>query len=370
MIVKRYMGKTNQEVLEKVKANLGDDAIILSTRKIRQKGIKGLFLKPLIEVVAALDDTNVSSRANAEKPNRELSQYGLNEFGRQIDTINTAMDELLIKLGKTIPSQPSQKGESAVSPKFAKHLERLIYKEVHRDIAIRLIEEAQSIDSEGDIDPLVSLSTAVSAYIGEPSPMPMQLENQKRVLFMGPTGVGKTTTLAKLAAIYSIEYGYDVGLITADTYRIGAANQLKTYSDILGIPLEIIYGPNEIVDPLNRLKDKDIIFIDTAGKSIKDKEQTEDIGTLLHLSEADEVFLCISAATSYQACTNIINSYEFIDKYKIIYTKADEVTSYGNILNCCYISKRPISYITTGQSVPDDIQILDPSIIKADLLQK
>lgn len=369
MIVKRYMGKTNQEALEKVKANLGNDAIILSTRKIRQKGLKGLFLKPLIEVVAAIDDPGVPSKTNEVKSNMGLSQYRLNEFTRQIDTINTAMDELLVKLEQKTLSRASQIDDNSVPPKFAKYFGHLIDKEVQRDIAIRLIESAQNIDLEEGIDPLVGLAKAVSDCIGEPSPIPMQLERQKRVLFMGPTGVGKTTTLAKLAAIYSIEYDYDVGLITADTYRIGAANQLKTYSDILGIPLEIIYAPNEIVEPLNRLKDKDIIFIDTAGKSIKDKEQPEEISTILQLSGADEVFLCISAATSYQACVNIINSYEFIDEYKIIYTKADEVTSYGNILNCCYISRRPISYITTGQSVPDDIEILDPSIIKDDLLE-
>lgn len=368
MKVNRYMGKTNQEVLEKVKADLGNDAIILSTRKIRQKGVKGLFTKPLIEVVAAVDDSGISPDLNAIKPNIDFSQHRLNEFGRQINEINTTMDELLSKLDDSETFEA--RGVHGSTPsEFSKYLERLIDREVQKNIAEGLVTSAYEMGLSGGIDPATSLSYIISRHIGEPKPMDTKLENQKRVLFMGPTGVGKTTTLAKLAAIYSIKYNYDVGLITADTYRIGAADQLKTYSEILEIPLEIIYAPNEIIEPLDKFSQKDIIFIDTAGKSIKDKEQPEEIGKLLHLSGADEIFLCISAATSYRACVNIIDSYEFIDDYKIIYTKADEIASYGTILNCCYVSKRPISYITTGQSVPDDIEILDPSIIKRDLVE-
>lgn len=369
MKVKRYMGKTNQEALAKVKANLGNDAIILSTRKIRQRGLKGLFLKPLIEVVAAVDDSTELSEPNVVKSNINVSNYKFNELERQMDTINKTMDELLVILDNKETAKDKQKDNGLIPTEFTKYFKKLIDKEVQRDIAIELIKDAYNIKLKHDMHPLQSLNSVISTYLGEPRPITTDVDGQKRILFIGPTGVGKTTTLAKLAAIYSIKYNYDVGLITADTYRIGAASQLKTYSDILGIPLEIIYAPNEIVEPLNKFIHKDMIFIDTAGKSMKDKDQPEEIGALLDLSQADEVFLCISAATSYQACKNIIRSYEFIDNYKIIYTKADEITSYGNILNCSYIAKRPMSYITTGQSVPDDIEILDPSIIKTNLIE-
>ena len=334
MRVQRYLGRTNQEVVNKVKDGLGDDAIIISTRKIRQKGLKGLFTKPLIEIVAAADRSDQTSKKHIDR-----------------------VEPMGISVNRDLPAP------------YDNFFERLVEKEVQKDIALDLIRQSQLNNQlQAKREPLTLLRATIDSYIGRPHPIPVDLDRQIRVLFIGPTGVGKTTTLAKLAAKYSIVHGYDVGLVTADTYRIGAANQLEIYSNILDIPLEIIYSPREIIEPLERFQDKDIIFIDTAGKSIKDEDQPEEISTLLQLSEANEIFLCISASTSYQACNNIIKSYDFIEEYKIIYTKADEVTSYGNILNCCYLSRRPISYMTTGQSVPDDIIVLEPSIIRDDLL--
>lgn len=361
MKVKRYMGETKQEALEKVKYNLGKDAIILSSRKIRQRGLKGLFSRPLIEIVAAADDSVSLHESNKSESYAERinSNNGFIDFQQQGKAENKVINEL------DNAQMPYEKFSQLL---FEKHINQLIDKEVQSKIAKKLIEEAYNIKQKENIEFSSSLENVILKYLGYSRPMATKLNRQKVVLFMGPTGVGKTTTLAKLAAIYAIEYNYDVGLITADTYRIAAIEQLKIYSDILNIPLEIVYEPKEITNALERLSSKDIIFIDTAGKSIRDTEQPEEINTLITLSGADEIFLCISASTSYQGCVNIIESYKFIEDYSIIYTKTDEVTSYGNIFNCCYISGRPMSYMTTGQNVPNDIKVLHPSIIKNNLI--
>ncbi len=362
MKVKRYMGKTNQEALEKVRNSLGNDAIILSTRKIRRKGIKGLFSKPLIEVVAAIDDSNPLSRSTIESTGG-FSNHKFIEIEKQINTINMTMDKLLNKL-----EADDSTINKTVSSDLLDYSNRLIDREIQRDIAKKLVEDAYNLHLKENAEFTRCLYSVMVNSLGHSRPMATKIDKQKIVLFIGPTGVGKTTTLVKLAAMYSIKYNYKVGLITADTYRIAAVDQLRIYSEILDIPLEVIYSPDEIVDTLDHFSDKDIVFIDTAGKSIKDTDQPEEIGTLLTLSKADEVFLCISASTSYQGCVNIINSYEFIDDYSIIYTKVDEVKYYGNMFNCCYISGKPMSYMTTGQSVPDDIEALYPSIIMDNLM--
>jgi flagellar biosynthesis protein FlhF len=178
-------------------------------------------------------------------------------------------------------------------------------------------------------------------------------------LFVGPTGVGKTTTLAKLAAKLSLIDNKKVGLITADTYRIAAVDQLKTYSEILGIPLSVVYEASELPDVMYKYKDKDVILLDTAGRSHKSEELSRDLQDLMNNLENPEIFLVISLTTGYKDIVSIIDAYNFVDEYKIIFTKLDEASSYGNILNVKVESGKALSYLTTGQSVPDDIEIAD-----------
>ena len=142
---------------------------------------------------------------------------------------------------------------------------------------------------------------------------------------------------------------------------------MKIYAEILEIPMSIIYSPSEISKALKEHEDKDLVFIDTAGRSIRDQEHEKEISQLIALGNIDEVYLVISSNTSPQGCINIINSYKFLPNYKLIFTKLDEVTTYGAIINCCLLSQKPLSYITTGQNVPADIEVANINKIK-DLL--
>ncbi|HCJ56303.1 MAG TPA: flagellar biosynthesis protein FlhF [Clostridiaceae bacterium] len=193
-------------------------------------------------------------------------------------------------------------------------------------------------------------------------------EPKKVAVFIGPTGVGKTTTMAKLAALYTLTKKKRVGFITSDTYRIAAVEQLRTYSDIIGIPLTVVYSPQEFASAVENYKDEDIIMVDTAGRSHKDKYQLMELKHLLDSDIESQVYLVISAGTKMSDCRDILNSYSFLEDYKLLFTKLDETSSYGAIINLSYITKKPLSYLTYGQSVPDDIEVADKSKIINSLL--
>jgi flagellar biosynthesis protein FlhF len=187
-------------------------------------------------------------------------------------------------------------------------------------------------------------------------------------IFIGPTGVGKTTTLAKIAANYSLSQEAKVGMITADTYRIAAVQQLKTYAEILGIPVAVVYSPGEIRKAIEDFSDKDLILIDTAGRSHRSRPQFEEIRELVASSGADEVFLVLSSTGSMKSNREIIKNYGFLDEFKLIFTKADETPTLGTLLNARMMTGKCLSYVTIGQSVPDDIEVASIDKIASNLV--
>jgi flagellar biosynthesis protein FlhF len=236
-------------------------------------------------------------------------------------------------------------------------VERLRENEVSKEIIGQLVQRVLNGPAVEDNQAYQRLfEQAIVSMLGEAQPLSINNE-RKIIMLLGPTGVGKTTTLAKLAAIYSTQTSKKIGLITADTYRIAAVEQLKTYAEILDLPLQIIYSPEEIGEAINRHSNKDLIFIDTPGRNLRQKQQFDELRQLVTLSKAGEIFLAISATTSFSTISNIIESYSFISNYRIILTKIDECTSLGNVLNIRCFTDNPFAYVTTGQSVPDDIEV-------------
>ncbi|MDF2839659.1 MAG: flagellar biosynthetic protein FlhF [Clostridia bacterium] len=428
MKVKRYVGETAQEAMQKVRSDLGRDAIILNTRKIRRKGLAGVFSKPLIEVVATIDSdfSNKASKQAAPpvvKPTpqhfeeeQEIPSF-INELNANLkqnvqnipksnqymaNAYNPAVEEKVemkpeqplkkpaisideiteVELGENF--SPDQIGEiknmltkvydavkvdyesSKLSDVTKLYLEKLEKNEVDKAIINDLKEDIiERLSYEEQKDEKVvknTIYTILDGYIKDPQPYNNN-QNKKVVVFIGPTGVGKTTTLAKLAANMVLNEKKKVGLITSDTYRIAAVEQLKTYSEIIGVPLSIIYSPAEIFNAVQNYDDKEIILLDTAGRSHKDQYQLMELKSLLKSSIDYETYLVLSATTKSSDCMEIIKSYGFLDDYKLLFTKLDETSSLGVLLNIAYITKRPIAYLTTGQSVPDDIEIADKSKI-------
>ena len=176
----------------------------------------------------------------------------------------------------------------------------------------------------------------------------------KVVALIGPTGVGKTTTLAKIAAKFVLEQGARVALITADTYRISAVEQLKTYSDILGLPLEIVYNPEALRNAIEKHKDKQLILIDTAGRSQYNEYQMKELSGLLSIDADIEKHLVMSATTKTSDGVELLENFSICQPDRVIFTKVDETGTHGIILNILHRRKVALSYITNGQSVPDE----------------
>lgn len=206
---------------------------------------------------------------------------------------------------------------------------------------------------------------------GQPETIKVNGKKPRVVFFVGPTGVGKTTTIAKIASKFKVNYNKNIAFITADTYRIAATDQLRTFANILDTPLSVIYTATELNSAVAEYEQADVIFVDTAGFSHKNETQRNDMRALLAgLSPEYEksVYLVLSATTKYRDLISIIDSYKDIADYKLIFTKLDETSSYGNLLNIKLYSDAGISYVTNGQNVPDDIEVFDTQKIVKQLL--
>jgi len=334
MKVKKYVGDTIQDTIFKVKADLGSDAIILNTRKYKKGGFLGLkiFGEKKVEVLAALEDDN--SDVSNEKTLEEIDK----------------LKNMLNNMERERKKEGSY--EENLSPEIADIYNNLLEQGVKENIAQELIEDLKDDNGEINID---QLKNNIKSAIGNPAPI-NRGQSLKIIAFIGPTGVGKTTTIAKLAAKFALQEELKVGMVTADTYRIAAVQQLETYSDIMNIPLEVVYSEKELKEVINgKFEDFDLIFLDTAGSSWTDKMQ---LGRLKNFTDKDlvtETHLLISLNTKTEDINKILDNFSTLEPDKIILTKVDEASKYGDIINLRNKYNLPYSYITYGQDVPDDI---------------
>lgn len=250
---------------------------------------------------------------------------------------------------------------------------KLIQNEVDESIADAILDEAKrALPKDAAVDQILgSVYQRIILMLGQPYTINYKPnEPTKFVFFLGSTGVGKTTTIAKLASRLKLEQNCKLALVTADTYRIAAAEQLKVYADILSVPMEVIYEPAEMAGLIDELEKYDVVLIDTAGCSHKNSEQMEDIRELLDQVPISKrlVYLVLSVGTKYRDLKEIANVYSEITDYSIIFTKLDETSSVGVMLNMKMDTKCPLSYVTNGQGVPDDISRIDAQSVAKQLM--
>ncbi|TCO79929.1 flagellar biosynthesis protein FlhF [Marinisporobacter balticus] len=364
MKVKRYIANNTQEAMLKIKTELGVNAVILHSRKIKRSGIIGFFKKPLIEMVAAIEENNEQNRKriNTQSERKNINKQGetdkIDELQYQVGNIQNMLNNFIHNIDeKKEPKKPAL---------FEKYYSQLLENNIEKNIVDKIMNIAKkqmSFSNENEEAINKAIKIIIREYLGASQFVREKDDGQKRIVFVGPTGVGKTTTIAKLAARLAIGEKKSVALITADTYRIAAVEQLRTYSEILDIPIKVIYEPEEIEDAIEGYKDKDIILVDTAGRNHRSLEQLDEIKKLMNYIENPDVFLVISATTGYKDIRSIIDSYQFIEDYSLLFTKLDEANGFGNILNTKILTGKNLSYLTTGQSVPDDIEIANPEKI-------
>ena len=251
--------------------------------------------------------------------------------------------------------------------------EALKRQEVDEEILTEMATKSGAGDTLADCRSTVArvtLSNYLTEHLNFSSGIKLNRHGVRIVALLGTTGVGKTTTLAKIAAKFVLENGVNAALITADTYRISAVEQLKTYSDILGLPLEIVYNPEELNSAIERHKHKELILIDTAGRSQQNSHQMRELEEFLKVNPRIEKHLVISATTKLTDAQEIMNKFTAVNPEKIIITKIDETSSLGMIMNLLRNQKISLSYFTTGQSVPDDIESASADMLTDMLLKK
>ena len=332
MIIKRYIVDNMNEAMVRIRYELGSEAIIVSQRKIKQKGIFGAFKKKKIEVTAAADDRTKKIQETIIKK----------------DEIEKELTDLKVVVENLVNQKSKEKSTTTVRSKSKQKL-------VENDIPIEIIEDINKKINEGKKVSPKNLIAETKKTIKEMLRTCDDNDSKIQVL-VGPTGVGKTTTIAKLAGLYSLYRNKKVGLITIDTYRIGAVEQLKTYAEILGVPFGVVISIKDIPQALKKMSDCDMIFIDTTGRNSKNIMQISETKKFVELFKAEKIHLVLSMTTKQRDLKKIIQNFKILKFNSLILTKVDETEVYGSILTAAYYSNVPISYVTTGQSVPEDIE--------------
>jgi len=349
--IKRYLVNEMQEAFQRIKEDLGEDAIIISSKKVRAGGLRGLFGAKMIEVTAALERRK-AEEAVSGPVQITLEEAKVQEEQRNLEKELTDMKAMLKKLLKNT----GQDADDPVS-RWKEILEGMeINPSIVDDLLVGLVE-GFGMETVNDTLIKEALKTRLANLFAEIEEKPLR---GQVFAFVGPTGVGKTTTLAKLAALYAFSLGKKVGMITIDTYRIGAVEQLRTYASIMGVGIDVVMTPEQLHEAVKKNEDKDIVLIDTAGRSPSDSMKLCEVKTFFSAVEPLEVYLVLSCATKKQDLDRIAAEYRMLGYTRLIFTKVDETTTLGSIVNVAYGTQTPVAYITNGQDVPEDIEVADP----------
>lgn len=415
MMIKKYRANSEEEAKKRAEEELGPNIIYLNSRVIKPSLIKRLFVRTKYEVTAAIDDVDEKVATVAEASKQDVSHtadtksasYRFGEAFAKTDSEysddkTNAIEEKINTIAKLLEQQAannsdrkdgirgkqdSVKKEAADihkaledSPEKEQGTKGKVLELIHNQLLDNevlekhinsIIEELDFSEKNQALDNVLSsVYQKIVLKLGEIKPLEAGDNKPKIVYFVGNTGVGKTTTMAKLASKFKLDNKLKIAMLSVDTYRIAAIEQIKTYANILNTPMEVVYTPDDMRSMVDKYKDCDLIFVDTAGRSHKNKEQKEDLDSIINAVKdcEKEVFLVVSATTKYSDLKNIASVYGDMFDYRIIFTKLDETRGLGNILNLKLDTGKSLSYVTWGQNVPDDIGCLDPQIIAKKLL--
>jgi flagellar biosynthesis protein FlhF len=425
MRVKRFVADSLQEAIARVKADLGRNAIILHTKQFKEGGMFGFFARRRYEVIAAIDENQESELE--KKTSSDLKKVVKSPepavSARTGEATLTKTGARSVQIPKSQPAAPvptvaaeavavsSLQVENAATVEPALNSLRAEIKEmkelmreaaaVKSTVIIKervaesgpgheLREQLHLLGLEPEVVyalldeisaemlaswPLAELlnycqqNIAANLMFSEPLETGGPNSKQQVITLIGPTGVGKTTTIAKLAAKINLFEGKKVGLITLDTYRIAAVEHLKTYGDIMNLPVEVVYAAADLEPAIANLRRCDVILVDTAGRSPRNQMMMDELHNFIAKPVIETILLVISATTQYQDMVNIEEKFGRIAYTHLVFTKLDETGSVGPLVSLAWKCKRPISYLTAGQNVPDDIETAHPDKLIAQLFK-
>lgn len=381
METRTYQAVTMAKALVEVKRDLGPAAVILHTRRFRKGGMLGFIGGRTMWEVQASGNVNVLPRSAKGQylpttaPPGELAsdtdgQVAAAEqaMGANQAALADKMSEIHRMVGTLLDGGPDHSVQDLPQP-LADLRQHLLDQDVEADIADELIGELRSglTDQEATSQSLLAerLTELIAGRIKTTGgrSAPSQTSHRKLIALIGPTGVGKTTTIAKLAANYKIREKKSVGLITIDTYRIAAVDQLRTYAEIIQVPLDVVLTPGELHRAIQATSGLDVVLIDTAGRSQNNEMRLNELQRFTEAAGCDQVHVVVSAAGSPRVAAAAMERFAALGANGVIISKLDEAATFGMILNIASRSEAPIGYVTTGQDVPDDIAPADPSVL-------
>ncbi len=366
MKVRRYNGSSLEKIREVIQKEFGDNAVIVNTKKITKPGLIPGRSSVTYEVIAAVDEavdadnleslgTTVSSGAIEELLETQKNQY------RGLRSSMQRLDEKLAELDGRMDSLNNR-----TDPNF----ERTELTNVHEEWREEMIESVRNLTNGKEptaLDWMEALATLIPTAGGI---MFRKTEGTPPDVYVlsGPTGVGKTTTLAKLAAKCVLGQNLNVGLLTIDTFRVAAVDQLREYANLLGIEMQVAFSPEELSKHISRFADKDVVFIDTPGRSQFDDFGINSIRECIAAQSDLSVLLTVPVNVRKEDAESIYQNYKALDPVALVLTKSDETTKCDGLTTLFDKSGLPVIYVTMGQRVPEDIKEAAPGLIASLIL--
>lgn len=397
MRIKKFTAGSVKEATEQMKQELGPEAIVLHSRRLTGAAVMKSFGRDQFEITGAVDDVaepapvSTYSRRDVrrtfeaamtaaapalpaaspdELPEPEPGPAAATPRRRAASTMADVSDMVQLKADMEEMKQTMQQLTHQLRHKHFGDLPEAL-KEVYLALLQQDIEEKYAVSitntvmkklppqqqrSRTAVEQLVVQTIAGGVTMG---PGPAADRKRRVVVLVGPTGVGKTTTIAKLAAVEKLANGRSVGLISCDTYRIGAIEQLKTFAVIADIPMQVVYRAADIAGALKKFQKQDVVFIDTVGRGQKAKKELQELRKMVDAAKADEVHLVLSAQTNMATLSAVVDSFSIISPTHLLFSKMDEAAIFGPLYNIAQKTRIPVSFFTTGQAVPDDISVSD-----------
>jgi flagellar biosynthesis protein FlhF len=376
MKVKKFVAKSMPEAMKQIRTELGSDAVILNSKVVQKGGFLGFFTKKNIEVIAAIDPIQPRDLKPVvkEKPKKAMEQQPIKPIGeviapisetknntdliKEIQNLRTLMQDISSGINSSFEHYPGPLRE------LNNHLvKQEVSDQLRQDVLTHLIEKWYVTNASASTEEVFNwgrnylIERLASFDFGGIS------YQKKFINVVGPTGVGKTTTLAKIAAECQLKDNKKVAFITTDTYRIAAIDQLKTYAKILGIPLEVSYNLNDFKAAKEKFKDYDVVLIDTAGRNFRNKQYVKDLKEIIDFNEEMETFLVLALTSKLSDMKAIYEQFSLVKINKLIFTKVDETSVYGPMVTLLDENRLGVAYLTNGQNVPDDIGVANPDMV-------
>jgi len=372
-----FLGRTPTIALKKAQEECGEEAIVISTKKISSKADNG---EDMYEVMVALEDEydakfepkftkKIITKSDDVHNNKKDKKFAASVYDFRTEILK--MQDSIAQVQQSLWHPKSQLFDLTIPIEFAEMYNLFEKNEFDQEMTYTIMKKTikqfpvQMKSNNKKVKDFFKL--ILRRIIPVKHEVPLRKHQRKIMMMVGPTGVGKTTTIAKLAARYAYKLGqnYKVGIITLDSFRVGAIEQLQAYTNIMRLPLEVVKKPEELVEALLRLKDCNYIFIDTAGSSQYDVDKIEMINE--YQDRVDEIpidkILVLPANVKQSDLLDIYTNYSRLNINYLTFTKLDETKSFGNLISFSHKTKKSIMYFSIGQNVPDDLIVADASYL-------